>query len=103
VLCSRGIRVNFETAAAHVAVNVPIAPPSLRAVDARAMLDGHQYESASHLIVCARHRFIGIVTIENLLGARPDVTVASLMDRDAPVVSPGVDQEVAAWRAVRHG
>lgn len=67
------------------------------------MLDGRQYESASHLIVCDRNRFVGIVTIEDVLGARPDVTVASLMDRDAPVVSPGVDQEVAAWRAVRHG
>jgi magnesium transporter len=95
--------VNFDTAAAHVAVNVPIAPPSLRAGDARAMMDGRQYDSASHLIVCERNRFVGIVTIEAVLGARPDVTVASLMDRDAPVVSPGVDQEVAAWHAVRHG
>ena len=95
--------MNFETAAAHAVVNVPIAPPSLRAGDARAMLDGRRYESASHLIVCERSRFVGIVTIEDVLGARPDVTVASLMDRDAPVVSPGVDQEVAAWRAVQHG
>jgi magnesium transporter len=95
--------MNFETAAAHAVVNVPIAPPSLRAGDARAMLDGRQYESASHLVVCERSRFVGIVTIEDVLGARPDVTVASLMDRDAPVVSPGVDQEVAAWRAVQHG
>src|SRR5687767_2520633 len=67
------------------------------------MLDGRRYESASHLIVCEQSRFLGIVTIEDVLGARPDVTVASLMDRDAPVVSPGVDQEVAAWKAVQHG
>src|SRR5687768_7560629 len=26
----------------------------------------------------------------------------SLMDRSAPVVAPSVDQEIAAWRAVRH-
>src|SRR5687767_14173207 len=67
------------------------------------MMAGRRYESASHLIVCEQSRFLGIVTIEDVLGARPDVTVASLMDRDAPVVSPGVDQEVAAWRAVQHG
>jgi len=94
---------NFETAAAHAVVNVPIAAPSLCAGDARAMLDGRHYESASLLVVCDRDRFVGIVTIEDVLGARPDVTVASLMDRDAPVVAPGVDQEVAAWRAVAHG
>jgi magnesium transporter len=27
----------------------------------------------------------------------------SLVDRDAPVVAPGVDQEIAAWHAVRQG
>jgi magnesium transporter len=46
---------------------------------------------------------VGIVTIEDLLSAPADVTVESLMDPKAPVVAPGVDQEVAAWRAVRHG
>jgi hypothetical protein len=31
-----------------------------------------------------------------------DTKVESLMDPGAPIVAPGVDQEVAAWRAVRH-
>lgn len=88
--------MNFETAAAHAVVNVPIASPSLRAGAARSMLDGRRYDSASHLVVCEQSRFVGLVTIEDVLGARPDVTVAALMDGDAPVVAPGVDQEVAA-------
>jgi len=44
-----------------------------------------------------------MVTIEQLLAAAAGDTMETLMDRGAPVVGPGVDQEVAAWRAVRHG
>ncbi|MDQ7838388.1 MAG: magnesium transporter [Thermodesulfobacteriota bacterium] len=43
-----------------------------------------------------------MVRIENLLAAAADTTLEDLMDRDAPVVAPGVDQEVAASRAVRN-
>jgi magnesium transporter len=42
------------------------------------------------------------MTIEELLCAPPGATVESLMDREAPIVAPGLDQEVAAWQAVRH-
>ena len=75
----------------------------MRARDVLSMLAGHRYESASHVVVCEGNRFVGIATIETILGAPGEATVASLMDTDAPVVSPGIDQEVAAWRAVRHG
>jgi magnesium transporter len=53
--------------------------------------------------VCEADTFLGIVTIEELLFASADAAIESLMDRGAPIVAPGVDQEVAAWRAVRHG
>jgi magnesium transporter len=59
--------------------------------------------NASHIVVCEAGTFLGIVTIEDLLAAAADAHMESLMDRGAPVVSPDVDQEVAASRAVRHG
>jgi len=95
--------LNFETAAEHATARVPMAGPLQRVGDVREFLVGQHYESASHIVVCEADKFLGIVTIEELLVAPADVVVESLMDRGAPVVAPGVDQEVAAWRAVRHG
>ncbi|MGK2913449.1 MAG: magnesium transporter [Porticoccaceae bacterium] len=63
---------------------------------------GQRYESASHIIVCDNHTFLGVVTIEDLLTAAADATLDDLMDRDAPIVAPGEDQEIAAWHAVRN-
>jgi magnesium transporter len=93
----------FETAAEHATHRVPIVEPSRHVSEVRTMLMGQQYDSASHVVVCSGDLFVGIVTIEEILGASADSTVESLMDREAPVVAPGVDQEVAAWRAVHHG
>ena len=95
--------VSFETAAQHATTNVPIIGPSRRAREALATLAGRSYDSASHLAVCEAGKFAGIVTIEALLSAPAEATMESLMDRDAPTVRPGVDQEIAAWHAVRRG
>ena len=96
-------QITFETAASRASADVPVVPPHQTAGDVREMLVGRDYESASHIVVCTAERFVGIVTIEDLLRAPADVPVQSLMDTRAPVVAPGVDQEVAAWHAVRHG
>jgi magnesium transporter len=96
-------RLTFETAAAHVTKDVPIAGPAAPAGQIRNGLTDHSYESASHVVVCHAGRFLGIVTIEDLLRAPGESTIESLMDREAPFVAPGVDQELAAWHAVRHG
>jgi magnesium transporter len=96
-------QLTFETAAEHATARVPVATPLQRVGEVREHLVGHRYESASHLVVCESDKFLGIMTIENLVCAPADATVESLMDRDAPIVTPGLDQEVAAWRAVRHG
>ncbi len=96
-------RVSFESAVAHVCVQVPRASPSDRAEDLRRAVLGREFESASHIVVCEGDNFLGILRIEDLLAAPADALVASLMDREAPVVRPEVDQEVAAWHAVRHG
>jgi magnesium transporter len=96
-------RLTCETAAALATTQVPIAEPAALVRDVRVVLTSRSYESASHLVVCRAGLFAGIVTIEDLLRAPADATVESLMDREAPVVAPGLDQELAAWRAVRHG
>ena len=95
--------LTFETAAAHCTTLVPIVKAADLVRDVRESVVGRRFDSASHLVVCSDDRFVGIVTIEDLLKAAADSTMASLMDQDAPFVAPGVDQEVAAWHAVRHG
>ena len=92
----------FETAAAVATSDVPIAEPGILVGVVRERLVERRFESAAHVVVCSDGRFRGIVTIENLLAAPPDAAIDSVMD-EAPTVGPGVDQEVAAWHAVRHG
>jgi magnesium transporter len=93
----------FEIAAEHATRRVPTAKPTDRIGKLRRSFSGKHYECASHVAVCDAGRFLGVLRIEDLLAARDDKTVASLMDREAPTVAPGVDQEIAAWHAVQHG
>jgi magnesium transporter len=69
--------------------------------DVRDALEKSRYDSASHIVACDQQRFVGLLRLEDLLVATPDRLIGDLVDRDTPVVAPGVDQEVAAWRAVR--
>lgn len=93
--------VTFETAAHHARSQVPILTADCRAEEARRQLVGQRHESASHIVVCDEGKFLGLVRIEDLLAAPAGATLDELMDRNAPVVAPGMDQEVAAWHAVR--
>jgi magnesium transporter len=95
-------RLTFETAAQHATRDVPLADPGQCIGDVREMLVGRRYESASHIVVCETERFCGVITVEDVLAAPVGVSVGSVMDPHAPTVAPGMDQEVAAWQAVRH-
>jgi magnesium transporter len=44
-----------------------------------------------------------LISIEKLLAAAPAALASDLMDSDPPLVAHGIDQEVAAWKAVQHG
>lgn len=55
------------------------------------------------IAVCVDGRLVGIVGIERLLAAAPDIAVDRLMDHDPPVVAPNTDQEIAAWVMLEHG
>jgi magnesium transporter len=93
---------SFETAAQHATRDVPVVHPGQRIDEVRHALIGRRYESTSHIVVCEDGAFRGVVTIEDALSAAGDAVVGTLMDAGAPMVGPGVDQEVAAWRAVSH-
>ena len=94
--------VSFETAAEHACTRVPVVSPAARVHEMRPALLGQQFDSATHIVVCDDGRFLGIMRIETLLAAPEEATARQLMDDTPPVVAPGVDQEVAAWRAVQH-
>lgn len=96
-------RQTFETAAEHATTQVPLTGPASSVGDLRRSLSTQRYDSATHVVVCEGGKFLGILRIEDLLAAPDEATAGDLMDRDAPVVAPGTDQEVAAWRAAQRG
>jgi magnesium transporter len=91
------------TASEHVCRLVPVATPNMTAQGLRQSLEGVHFESATHIGVCDRGRLVGVLRVEELFGALPDMSVGDIMDADPPMVAPGVDQEQAAWKAVQHG
>jgi magnesium transporter len=82
---------------------VPIARPAQSVGEARAALAGQEYECADDLAVLEGAALVGVVPIERLLGAPEQARIADVMDADPPVVAPGEDQEVAAWKMVKRG
>jgi magnesium transporter len=92
----------------YVTADVPTCPPEATAGAIRTLLESRRWASANDVAVCrpdgpAGQRLVGLVPIERVLAAPEDARADALMDPDPPVVAPGVDQERAAWKAVRHG
>jgi magnesium transporter len=81
---------------------VPVASPRDRVDAVQASLTGGRFDCATHVVVCEDQHFVGMLRIETLLAAPDDAPLSSIMDSDPAIVHAGVDQEVAAWRAVRH-
>ena len=96
--------LQFETAAEHHTNKVPLARSGDVAGAVRQGLVGRKFDTAHEIVVCDESgRLIGLVNIEDLLAASDDMPLAALMDADPPLVTTGVDQEHAAWRAIQHG
>ncbi|MFP5333846.1 MAG: magnesium transporter [Actinomycetes bacterium] len=89
----------------HLVTDVPVGSPDETAETMGARLLCTRYASAVDVAVCTDggRRLVGLVPVERLLGADPGTSLGELMDADPPVVAPGLDQEKAAWKAVRHG
>jgi magnesium transporter len=60
-------------------------------------------ETIADIAVVEDGHLLGLVPIEDLLAAPDNAVAATLMDPDPPLVRPGVDQEVAATKAVTRG
>jgi magnesium transporter len=96
-------RAGLETAAQHASENIPVSTPDAHAGSVRRTLSMKRFDSAASIAVCEGDRLVGLVRLEDLLAATDDLPLSALMDADPPIVVPGVDQEVAAWRAVTRG
>jgi len=92
----------LEIAAEHVSSRVPVVDPSTRVDEIRRSLLGRSFECASHVAVCRDGRFLGLIPIEEVLGAAGSETADELMEGPSPFVAPGVDQEIAARAALQH-
>jgi magnesium transporter len=67
------------------------------------MMTSRKFASATHIAICRAGHLEGIVRLEDLLAADPGTTAGTIMDAAPPLVRNGMDQEVAAWKAVQHG
>jgi magnesium transporter len=95
--------IDLEAAISHATVRVPIGARDDLAGDVRSALAGVRFEWAGDLAVLEDGSLAGMVAVEDLLAADPDVRLEALMDREPPVVHPGCDQEAAAWAMVKRG
>ena len=82
---------------------MPTADPATPAGELLAGMSGIRFESAAHVAVCRDDLLLGLARIEDVLAADPTTPLADLMDPDPPVIEVGADEELAAWKAVRHG
>jgi magnesium transporter len=92
----------LEIAEEHVSTRVPVVEPSVCVGEIVASLLGRSFECASHVAVCRDGIFLGLIPIEDVLGAPGDSSAEALMDGPSPRVAPGVDQEIAARAALAH-
>ena len=86
---------------------MPIAGPEDRVDAVLTQMRGRRFDCAAVVVVCTDGRLVGLATIERLLAAPADATMAQVMDPDPPVVAPGTDQEQALYgrpaRRIRAG
>lgn len=92
----------FEVALRHASRQVPVVRPDATVSELKSLMNGKSFECASHIAVCEGERFAGMLRIEDMLVANENDGIAAIMDPDAPTIKPGVDQEKAAWHAVKH-
>jgi magnesium transporter len=90
-------------AADYASTSVPIAHRGQSVAEVRGELVGRKFRCAEDVAVLDSERLIGLISIERLLAAHPDVGVEDVMDADPPMVAPDTDQERAARKmAERH-
>lgn len=94
---------SISAIASHLRCRVPRVRPDETVGAVRTSLIGSTFDTVTDLAVCEGERLVGLATIEAVLAAPADTTMASIMDADPPVVASDTDREPAAWKAVNHG
>jgi magnesium transporter len=82
---------------------VPVADPECSVGEVRGGLAGRRFESIAYVVACRDGRPVGLARLEDVFAAAPSTPLREVMDPDPPVIEHGTDEEVAAWKAVRHG
>lgn len=91
------------TALAYASTNVPMAYPDETSAEILHQLSqAPRFDTMADIAVIETGRLVGTIPIERLFAASPDSPASELMDRDPPIIGPGVDQETAAAKAVSH-
>jgi len=90
-------------AASLMSTRVPRVHPTARVHELLASLNGVEFEAVADIVVIEGGRLVGILPLTRVFTSAPDVRVDELMDTDPPVLSPGVDRERVAWKAIEHG
>ena len=85
----------------HATTSVPRARPEQTAGEIRTQLAGRSFDHAGDVAVLERDTLVGLLSLERLLAAAPEVRVADLMDTSPPVVHEGTGQEAVALEMAR--
>ena len=89
------------TAQRHASMRVPIAAATDSVSATIESMRGRRFDSAAAVAVLDGKQLVGVATIERVLAASDETSLAEVMDPAPPVVTPGTDQERAAWQAVQ--
>ena len=101
VTCTEYHSDQMETALRHASMRVPIAVATDSVSATIEAMRGRRFDSAAAVAVLDGENLVGLATIERVLAAPGEATLADIMDPAPPVVAPGTDQEHAAWQAVQ--
>jgi magnesium transporter len=97
------VATSFDLARDHAISDVPVVEPGDSKAEILTALTARRYFNATHFAVCTKGILLGIIRIEDFLSAPPEASAVDIMDPDPLKVENGIDQEVAAWKAVQHG
>lgn len=92
-----------RAASSYATAAVPTAAPTLTVDELRHALHGEDFEAAHDVVVLVEGVAVGLLSLEALLKATPNVTVGEVMQQPPPTISADADQELAAHSMVDSG
>ena len=87
----------------HPIDSVPVAGADETVESVRSRLLGRNLAAVDDVVVFDDEHVAGLVPLRSLLAARPHDPIATLMDPDPPLLTPGTDPSAAAHQMVARG